>query len=219
MIKYENYKEQLAHWPRTGRHILAQYDDDNIVVYQAFRSAIALYAIDNQKFGGEAYSFSRMTWIKPNFLWMMYRSGWGTKEGQEYTLAITIPRNFFDELLAVAAWSSFKADRYDKHQSWENHKNLSDVRLQWDPDHDPHGGKLERRAIQLGLKQQTLDSFNKAIVSVEDLSPHVAKQKDIAMYGDWSELSVPKETIYTPGRADARGNVLLSEVDEARDQS
>ncbi|WP_216092858.1 DUF4291 family protein [Candidatus Marithrix sp. Canyon 246] len=24
-----------------------------------------------------------MTWIKTNFLWMMYRSEWGTKQGQE----------------------------------------------------------------------------------------------------------------------------------------
>jgi len=27
-----------------------------------------------------------MSWIKPNFLWMMYRCGWGTKEGQQVTL-------------------------------------------------------------------------------------------------------------------------------------
>ncbi|WP_422570328.1 DUF4291 family protein, partial [Erwinia billingiae] len=29
-----------------------------------------------------------MTWIKPSFLWMMYRSGWGMKDpGQKRILA------------------------------------------------------------------------------------------------------------------------------------
>lgn len=76
------YLEQLPHWPQTGQHILAQFDEDSIVVYQAYRSSIALYAVANQRFGGD-FSYNRMSWIKPNFLWMMYRSGWATKEGQE----------------------------------------------------------------------------------------------------------------------------------------
>ena len=42
--------------------------------------------VKNGYFGG-AFSLDRMSWIKPNFLWMMFRSGWGTKEGQEVTLA------------------------------------------------------------------------------------------------------------------------------------
>src|SRR4051794_29690087 len=43
-----------------------------------------------------------MSWVKPNFLWMMYRSGWGAKEGQEVTLALRLRRQFFDALLAQA---------------------------------------------------------------------------------------------------------------------
>lgn len=70
----ERYLDQLAHWPTEGQHILAQFDDETIVVYQAYNEAIGRYAIEHQRFGG-AYSFSRMSWIKPNFLWMMYRSG------------------------------------------------------------------------------------------------------------------------------------------------
>jgi hypothetical protein len=31
-----------------------------------------------------------MTWIKPSFLWMMYRCGWGAKEGQESVLVVEI---------------------------------------------------------------------------------------------------------------------------------
>ena len=55
-----------------------------VVVYQAFNPEIAQYAVQNQHFGGPAYNFNRMSWIKTNFLWMMYRSGWATKKNQEH---------------------------------------------------------------------------------------------------------------------------------------
>ncbi|WP_141653813.1 DUF4291 family protein, partial [Erwinia billingiae] len=31
-------------------------------------------------FASPPFSMTRMTWIKPSFLWMMYRSGWGMKD-------------------------------------------------------------------------------------------------------------------------------------------
>jgi Domain of unknown function (DUF4291) len=40
--------------------------------------------------------------MKPNFLWMMFRSGWGMKEGQETILAIWLKRSAFDTLLEQA---------------------------------------------------------------------------------------------------------------------
>lgn len=63
----ESYFAQLARWPREGRHILAQYDDDSVIVYQAYRPAIGHYVARHGYLGGE-FSFSRMSWIKPNFL-------------------------------------------------------------------------------------------------------------------------------------------------------
>src|SRR5919206_412264 len=95
------YREQVGRWPRAGRHILTQYDDERVVVYQAYRPAIGRFAATHGEFGGE-FSFSRMSWIKPNFLWMMYRSGWSAKEGQERVLALRLKRPFFDELLRAA---------------------------------------------------------------------------------------------------------------------
>ena len=44
----EDYLTQKRqHWPREGKHILAQYDEDTIVVYQAFNPAIAEYAVQH----------------------------------------------------------------------------------------------------------------------------------------------------------------------------
>ena len=48
------------------------------------------------------FSYSRMSWIKTNFLWMMYRCGWATKRNQERVLAIRITRQGFEEILSKA---------------------------------------------------------------------------------------------------------------------
>src|ERR687886_1259417 len=108
----ESYAAQVACWPRAGRHILAQFTDDAVVVYQAYRPAIGHFAARHKFFGG-TFSLNRMSWIKPNFLWMMYRSGWGTKEGQEVTLAVSLRRAAFDSLLAQAVPSAFGAARFE----------------------------------------------------------------------------------------------------------
>ncbi len=106
MLLTERYVDQVALLPRSGRHILAQFGAEGIIVYQAYQPSVAAYAVAHGHFGGE-FSYERMSWIKPSFLWMMYRSGWGTKPGQEATLAIRIRRTFFDDLLAGAVLSSF----------------------------------------------------------------------------------------------------------------
>jgi hypothetical protein len=68
----EPYLVQARRWPEAGRHILAQFDASSVVVYQAYRPSIGHYVARHQAFGGE-FSFSRMSWIKTNFLWMIYR--------------------------------------------------------------------------------------------------------------------------------------------------
>lgn len=114
MIQKDPYTEQKKIWPVSGRHILAQYDEFSIVVYQAYRLTIGEYAIEHQRFGGD-FSYNRMSWIKPNFLWMMYRSGWGTKPGQEVILAIRIKREFFEKILAEAVPSTHDSEQYTSH--------------------------------------------------------------------------------------------------------
>jgi len=64
------------------RQIRAVFDEQTIRVYQAYGDAIADPALKAGTFV-PPFSMTRMSWIKPSFLWMMYRSGWGTKPGQE----------------------------------------------------------------------------------------------------------------------------------------
>lgn len=138
-----------------------------------------------------------MSWIKPNFLWMMYRSQWGRCEGQEVVLAIRLKRKFFDSLLAQAVRSSFAADLFGGRDEWAAAVANSDVRLQWDPDHLPTGEKCERRAIQLGLRGAALESYGKReIIQIIDMTAFVAEQRP--HIGDWKNetLVTPAESVY-----------------------
>ena len=48
--KVESYVQQRDRvWPKHGRHILAQFDEDSIVVYQAYCPEIADYAVKHQR--------------------------------------------------------------------------------------------------------------------------------------------------------------------------
>ena len=87
-----------------------------------------------------------MSWIKTNFLWMMYRCRWCTKTNQERVLAVRISREGFDTILSKALTG--------KDEKEKGLKSRSEVRLQWDPDHAPSGLPEKRRAIQLGLRDE-----------------------------------------------------------------
>lgn len=98
------------------------------------------------RFGGPKFSYSRMSWIKTNFLWMMYRCGWATKPGQERVLAVRITREGFNHILSIALTGQDEKEK--------GLKQKSQVRLQWDPDHTHSGAPHKRRAIQLGLRDE-----------------------------------------------------------------
>ncbi|MEM1068048.1 MAG: DUF4291 domain-containing protein [Planctomycetota bacterium] len=208
-LNTESYSDQIVRWPETGRHILAQYDEETIIVYQAYQPAIGHFAAEHGYFGGP-FKYTRMSWIKPNFLWMMYRSDWGRSQGQEVVLAIRLRRTFFDSLLQQAVFSSFGASGYLNQEEWKAEVGRSDVRLQWDPDHLPTGGKCERRAVQLGLRGGALEAFGKReVVEILDVSQFVAKQRENS--GDWKSgtLMTPTERVYYPKDSKAVNNVGL----------
>jgi hypothetical protein len=193
------YSEQVSSWPTTGKHILAHYDNESVIVYQAYCPSIAEFAITNGSFGGE-FSYTRMSWIKPNFLWMMYRSQWGQAQGQEVTLAIRLRRQFFESLLNQAVPSSFDGRLFATHEEWQSAVKSSCVRFQWDPDHLPTGEKCERRALQAGLRGAVLEAYGKReIVEIIDMSTFVAEQRAHVGPGqNHQTLTTPLERVYVP---------------------
>jgi hypothetical protein len=206
----EPYLAQRERWPSAGRYILAQYDDDALIVYQAYRPSIAEFAVAEQRFGGE-WSFERMSWIKPNFLWMMFRCGWAEKPGQERVLAIRLARSGFDAMLADAVHSSYVAEVYGDPATWKRRVKRSDVRLQWDPDHDPHGQKLERRAIQLGLRGAMLREFASSwCLGIEDVTAWVREQHAHIRAHRLEQLQTPREEIYPVCDSEVAGRLGLA---------
>ncbi|UBF29094.1 DUF4291 domain-containing protein [Kovacikia minuta CCNUW1] len=115
----ELYINKASSYPNSGQHILAQFDSDCVVVYQAFCPEIGHFAARNGYFG-DGFKFSRMSWIKPSFLWMMHRSGWGTKDRQEVVLAIWLKRSAFDEILANAVPSNYTSTIYPTEAEWRS---------------------------------------------------------------------------------------------------
>eukprot|EP01089_Gocevia_fonbrunei_P007637 TRINITY_DN18857_c0_g1_i1.p1 TRINITY_DN18857_c0_g1~~TRINITY_DN18857_c0_g1_i1.p1 ORF type:complete len:248 (+),score=48.00 TRINITY_DN18857_c0_g1_i1:40-744(+) len=185
------YKQQVYVWPRSGRYVMAQYNDEGVLVYQAFSNAIADYAIKNQCFiGCPQYNPKRMTWIKTSFLWMMYRSGWGKKHRQERVLGIWLKRESFERYLSTVAARRNK----------QTVRDVGIVRLQWDPDHTPTGDPVKsRRAMQLGLKRVEKFGTGEDIVKIVDVTSFVAECRELMRVGgkDWQEkLYTPQELIY-----------------------
>ena len=191
-IPYSSYESKL---PQEGNWVIGQEIEDTLIVYQAFRHEIADYAITHQKFGGSHYSFNRMTWIKPNFLWMMYRAGWATKTGQERILAISMTKSGFTDFLKEGVYSSFQKDKFESHEHWKSELGKSEVRIQWDPDHDPHGYKISRSAIQIGIKGDQVAKLNEEYIrEIIDISDFVHEQHQI-LKKDFASLKVIQEAV------------------------
>jgi hypothetical protein len=195
-MKTEKYIEQQKRLPKTGKQIIAQKENDNIIVYQAFNPSIAKYAVEHQQFGGPAYSFNRMSWIKPGFLWMMYRAGWAGKEQQQHILSITLPLKHFKTILQQATITSFDKQFFATETIWKDELSKTDVRLQWDPDHDPHGNKQDRKAIQIGMKGEILKQFcTRWIVKINDITAFVKEEHQKVLTNEIHELVVPYEEV------------------------
>lgn len=206
--KYSSYVERL---PESGRQIIGYQENDLIVVYQAYHEKTVEFAVKNQFLGGSRFSYNRMSWIKPNFLWMMYRCGWAEKENQKKVIAIWIEKRDFEDILSQAVFSSFNSHIYKNEDDWKTQLQNSNIRLQWDPDHDPFGNKLERKAIQLGLKGEALEKFGKEqIVKIEDITDFVAEQRVFVNENSIENLQVPKETIFKPDNSEVCFKVGIS---------
>lgn len=119
------------------------------------------------------------------------------KENQERVLAIWLKKQAFEQILNEAVLSTFDEKTYGTRETWQKLLSEKEVRVQWDPDHDPKGNKLERKAIQLGLKGETLQFFaNEGIQHIEDITPFVKKQSLYVKQDELDKLWVPAESIY-----------------------
>lgn len=169
-----SHKETVSQTPY--RQIRAKQDDATITVYQAYSAEIAIPAIQFQKFDASAnFSPTRMTWIKPSWAWMLYRSGYSYKDPrQSQILAITLTKETFTALLRKAILAhgskSIPDDVKFKKES---------VRVQWDPERTVRLEKLPYRSIQIGVPGVLVPEFVAGIVRIQDVTETARELKKI----------------------------------------
>lgn len=181
------------------RHeVRADYDATTVVMYQAYNDAIADAALAAGRFAAP-FSFQRMTWIKPSFLWLMARSRWATSAGQERVLAVRITRAGWERALELAVPTDPTAGGYASDAAWRAAFEGAKVHVQWDTERSLHGAGLGHYSIQVGLSRHVIREFVDAwITGVEDLTPRVRKMREQlnARRLDQVARLLPKERVY-----------------------
>ncbi|MFD3683780.1 DUF4291 domain-containing protein [Nocardiopsis sp. NPDC058631] len=171
--------------PDVPRHqIRALHTDTTVTVYQAYTPSIGLPASREGRFPS-SWKRERMTWIKPSFLWMMYRCGWGLKKDQETVLAVEISREGFERALADACLSHFDPDVHTDRRAWRQRLGESSARVQWDPERDLHLAPLGHRSLQLGLSGEASRRYaDEWTVSITDVTPLAHRVHALVRDGD-----------------------------------
>jgi Domain of unknown function (DUF4291) len=194
--------------------IRADFDRETIVAYQAYSATIADAALHSQKFV-PPFSFGRMTWIKPSFLWLMYRSHWGQKSGQERVLAVRITRAGWEKALSLAVLTSYEPVVFQSSQEWTQEFREAKVHLQWDPERSLRGAGLPYYSIQVGLSTHIIRQYvEEWTVGIEDYTPRVRKIYGLLQSGqpERAKKQLPPERVYPVGPDIAR-RILIEPED------
>lgn len=181
------------------KQIRAVYTDSTIRVYQAYSDDIANTTLKHGKFISPPFKMERMTWIKPSFLWMMYRAGWGKKDtNQKRILAIDISREGFEWALGHSVLSNH-ASKYTDKKAWLTLKASRPVRIQWDPERNLLLEPLAHRAIQIGLSNEAVELYvNQWIQNITEVTDLASKIHALVQRNalEEAETLLPKELIY-----------------------
>ncbi|MFJ8012630.1 DUF4291 domain-containing protein [Streptomyces sp. NPDC096339] len=183
------------------RQIRARHTDTTVTVYQAYAPHLGGPAARDGRFPA-AWKRERMTWIKPSFLWMMYRCGWATKPDQETVLAVEITRAGFDQALRGACLSHYVPDVHADRAAWQESVRTTSARVQWDPERDLHLDPLPHRSLQLGLSGPFSRAYaDEWTVSIRDVTPLAREIHGLVRSGegDAARALLPAETPYPSG--------------------
>ncbi|MBQ0854613.1 DUF4291 domain-containing protein [Streptomyces sp. BH-SS-21] len=168
--------------------IRADHDRETIVMYQAFSPAIADAALRAGRFV-PPFSFHRMTWIKPSFLWLMHRSNWARKAGQQRVLAVRMSRRGWDEALSKAVPTTSDPVALAR----------ATVHVQWDPERSLRGAALNHYSIQVGISRHLIRTFtDEWVVGLTDVTPRTHKISALLQAGRHTEARrlLPPEREY-----------------------
>lgn len=129
----------------------------------------------------------------------MERSNWGQKSGQEYTLAVRITRQGWEEALSLAVLTTPELSVYGGFEDWKRQFDRALVHVQWDTERSFRGVALSYYSIQVGLSRHIIRRYvEEWIVGIEDYSPLVSKISALLKAGKSKEAKrlLPKERVY-----------------------
>ncbi|WP_328926314.1 DUF4291 domain-containing protein [Streptomyces sp. NBC_00190] len=184
-----------------NRQIRAAHTAATVTVYQAYSPSLGVPAARGGRFP-PAWKRERMTWIKPSFLWMMYRCGWAAKADQETVLAIDITREGFDRALREACLSHYEPGVHADRGAWQQSLRATSARVQWDPERDLHLNTLPYRSLQLGLSGPASRAYaDEWTVAIRDVTPLAREIHGLLRSGDGAtaQALLPVETPYAAG--------------------
>lgn len=157
------------------RQIRADFDANTIVVYQAYPPAISDVAVAAGRFVAP-FSFTRMTWIKPSLLWLMHRSNWARKSGQERILAVRLTRTGWEQALSQAVLTAPVPAIHGSTAAWSAAFDNASVHVQWDPERSLRGAALNHYSIQVGVGRTLIRNYAEDwVVGLTDLTATVHK--------------------------------------------
>lgn len=150
--------------------IYADYDEAGVYVYQAFKPKTVQIAAKLGTFG-KGFGFERTSWIKPSFGWVLRRTKYGTKNRMQAIAKIKLSHESFQLILNQSVQAHWDNHVFEKESEWAASLNKSDVVHQWDPERDLVGRRLDRQAIQIGIRGQIIRKYvSDFIIGVEDVS-------------------------------------------------
>ena len=150
--------------------IFANYDEEGVFVYQAFKPKIVKVAVELNKFG-KGFGVDRISWIKPSLGWMLRRSKYATKHRMEAIAKIKLDHKSWLEILHQSVPTHFDARIFSTEIEWQRALKDSDVIHQWDPERALNGERLDRQAIQIGLRGEVLKKYkDEYVIEVTDIT-------------------------------------------------
>ncbi|MEU7904916.1 DUF4291 domain-containing protein [Actinoplanes sp. NPDC049118] len=188
------------------RQIRADFDADTIVLYQAFPPAIADSALAAGRFVAP-FSLTRMTWIKPSLLWLMHRSNWARKPGQERILGVRVTRAGWEQALSQAVLTAPEPAVHGSAVAWNAAFAAAGVHVQWDPERSLRGAALNHYSIQVGIGRALIRSYAEEwVVGLTELTPTVRKIDALVRAGRHAQAQrlLPPQRPYPLGRTIAR---------------
>jgi len=144
-----------------------------ITIYQAYSDPIATAAVASQSLSASPlFNPARMTWIKPSWCWMLYRSGYSYKDAnQARILALTMRLEDF--------WWLLRRARVTDEGGFK--KGGEEVRVQWDPERGVRLGRMEgTRSVQIGVPRDLSGRWvEEMVVGIEDVTERAREMKRV----------------------------------------